>query len=63
MASEVSGLSRLAGRDSRDMPSFPAELEVLVWDARRAGGVAVQPPLPVHTVVPALERVPDREAA
>jgi hypothetical protein len=48
VAGEVSGLLRLAGRDSRDMPTFRAELEELVRDARQAGAVAVPPPLPVH---------------
>jgi ABC-type taurine transport system substrate-binding protein len=65
VSGEVAGLLRLAGRDSRDIPSFPAELEELVRDARRAGGVPVPAPLPVHAVVvPALEQpLPDREAA
>lgn len=46
VATRISSLLRLAGRDTRDMPSFPAELEQLVRDARRAAGVNVPPPVP-----------------
>jgi hypothetical protein len=45
VAGEITALLRLAGRDSRWMPSFPAELEQLVRDARRAGGVSVPAPV------------------
>jgi hypothetical protein len=44
--SEVSGLLRLAGRDTRDVPAFPEPLAALVRDARRSGGVEVPPPFP-----------------
>lgn len=44
--SEIAALLRLAGRDMRDMPRFPAQLETLARDARRAGGVDVPLPLP-----------------
>jgi hypothetical protein len=55
VAAEVAGLLRLAGRDSRDMPTFPARLTDLVRDARRAGGVGVPAPVPGGYV-----SVPDR---
>lgn len=44
--SDVAGLLRLAGRDTRDVPTFPDPLANLVRDARRAGGVGVPAPLP-----------------
>lgn len=57
MEQEISGLLRLAGRDTRSLPRFPAQLEDLVRNARRAGGVSVPSPLPGgHGVAP----IPDR---
>ncbi len=44
--SDVAALLRLAGRDTRDIPEFPQRLTDLVRDARRAGGLAVPPPVP-----------------
>lgn len=43
---EVSALLRLAGQDTREMPRFPEQLEQLVREARRVGGVQVPAPLP-----------------
>jgi chromosome segregation ATPase len=61
VAAEVAGLLRLAGRDSRDMPTIPERLTDLVRDARRAGGVGVPPPIPGGNAALPLERA--REAA
>jgi hypothetical protein len=44
--SEVAALLRLAGRDTRDVPTFPERLATLVRDARRADGLQVPAPLP-----------------
>ena len=67
VASDVAGLLRLAGRDTR-LPGFPEQLATLVKDARRSDGVTVPPPLPgghAHVrVVPEHDPDPEvREAA
>ena len=43
---DVAALLRLAGQNTGTLPRFPETLATLVRDARRAGGVAVLPPLP-----------------
>lgn len=69
VANGVAALLRTAGEKSGAMPSFPAQLEDLVRDARRAGGVGVPEPLPARVAVAATitpEHDPDpevREAA
>lgn len=58
VANEVSALLRLAARDTRDMPSFPEQLEHLVRDARRAGGVDVPLPVPGGRIAVAPAHIP-----
>jgi hypothetical protein len=44
---DVAALFRLAGRETRDVARFPAELAELVRHARRVGAIEVPAPLPV----------------
>lgn len=64
VSQEVANLLLLAGEQSSSLPSFPAQLEELVRQARRAGGVGVPEPLPSRVAAaspiarePAAERV------
>lgn len=46
MYAEIATLARLAGRDSRTMPDFPADIEAIVRSFSRLGALSVPAPLP-----------------